>query len=80
MTAADGEIFAGYVHPPANKIGVARPGEGRLARARRQLAMHISFARPTYRSRDEVPAELVEAEREILEKLPEVESKPDGGS
>ena len=38
--------------------------------------MHIAFARPTYRTRDEVPAELVEAEREILEKLPEVESKP----
>ena len=39
--------------------------------------MHISFARPTYSSRDEVPAELVEAEREILVKLPEVESKPE---
>ena len=42
----------------------------------RELAMHIAFARPTYRSRDEVPAELVDAEREILVKLPEVESKP----
>ena len=38
--------------------------------------MHIAFARPTYRTRDQVPAELVDAEREILEKLPEVESKP----
>ena len=33
----------------------------------RQLAMHISFSRPTYSSRDQVPAELVAAEREILE-------------
>ena len=51
----------------------SRGGSPDLAR---QLAMHISFARPTYSSRDEVPAELVEAEREILVKLPEVESKP----
>ena len=50
-----------------------RSGSPELAR---QLAMHISFARPTYRSRDEVPAELVEAEREILLKQPDVESKP----
>ena len=40
--------------------------------------MHIAFARPTYRSRDQVPAELVDAEREILEKLPRAcESKPE---
>jgi elongation factor Ts len=76
MTADAGESFAAYVHPPANKVGVLieyKAGSPELAR---QLAMHISFARPTYRSRDEVPAELVAAEREILEKLPDVESKP----
>jgi elongation factor Ts len=38
--------------------------------------MHIAFSRPTYRTRDQVPAELVDAERGILEKLPDVESKP----
>ena len=38
--------------------------------------MHISFARPTYATRAEVPAELVSSERAILERLPEVESKP----
>ena len=65
-----------YVHPPANKIGVLARRRGGSPELARQLAMHISFARPTYRSRDEVPAELVEAEREILMKLPEVESKP----
>ena len=39
--------------------------------------MHISFARPTYSTRDDVPAELVEAEREILEHSDEVQSKPE---
>jgi elongation factor Ts len=75
MTASDGSTFVSYVHPPAHKIGVlleVRGGEPGMAR---QLAMHISFARPTFRSREEVPAELVQAEREILEKLPEVQGK-----
>ncbi len=76
MQSADGESFAEYVHPPANKIGVLLKVKGGSPELARQLAMHISFARPTYRSRDEVPAELVQAEREILEKLPEIEGKP----
>jgi elongation factor Ts len=75
LSAGEGEIFATYVHPPANKIGVVVQAKGSRELAR-QLAMHISFARPTYSSRDDVPAELVEAEREILMKQPDVESKP----
>ncbi len=76
MHAAEGENLAAYVHPPANKIGVLLAVKGGSPELARQLAMHISFARPTYSVRDEVPAELVASEREILEKLPEVESKP----
>jgi elongation factor Ts len=77
MTTADGESFSAYVHPPANKVGVLLEVKGGSPDLARQLAMHISFARPTYSSRDEVPAELVASEREILNKLPEVESKPE---
>ncbi len=75
IQSSNGEVLSGYVHPPANKVGVVVEGNGSPEVAR-QLAMHISFARPTYRSRDEVPAELVDAEREILLKQPDVESKP----
>jgi elongation factor Ts len=73
----DGETIAAYVHPPANKIGVlvrVRAGSPELAR---QLAMHISFAAPRYRSREEVPAEEVESERTIYENSDEVQSKPE---
>jgi elongation factor Ts len=76
LVAADGEVVASYVHPPANKIGV-------LVRARatpelaRLVAMHVSFAGPAYLTRDEIPAAAVQAEREIYEKLPEVQSKPE---
>jgi elongation factor Ts len=76
LSAGDGDIFATYVHPPANKIGVVVEAKGSPELAR-QLAMHISFARPTYASREEVPGELVQAEREILMKQPDVESKPE---
>lgn len=71
-----GETLAAYVHPPANKIGVLVKVRG-SAELARQLAMHISFAAPRYRSREEVPAEEVEAERGIYENSDEVQSKPD---
>jgi elongation factor Ts len=76
MTASPDSTFVSYVHPPANKIGVLLEVKGGEPGLARQLAMHISFARPTYRSRDEVPTSLIGAEREILEKLPEVQGKP----
>jgi elongation factor Ts len=76
LTASHGSTFVSYVHPPAHKIGVLLEVKGGDPGMARQLAMHVSFARPTYRSREEVPAELVQAEREILQKLPDIEGKP----
>ena len=77
MEAGEGESLAEYVHPPANKIGVLVRVKGESPVLARQLAMHISFANPLYRTRDEVPADKVEAEREIYSKQPDVESKPE---
>jgi elongation factor Ts len=72
----NGESFAAYVHPPANKIGVLVKAEGSPEAARR-LAMHIAFAAPRYATRAEVPEEEIASERAVYEKLPEVESKPE---
>ena len=77
MTAAHGEKFVSYVHPPAHKIGVLLKVKGGSPELPLQLAMHISFARPTYASRDQVPADLVATEREILQNSDEVQSKPE---
>jgi elongation factor Ts len=77
MHAVAGETFSAYVHPPANKIGVLLKVKGGSTELARQLAMHISWKRPTYASRAEVPLDLIASEREILEKLPEVQGKPD---
>lgn len=75
--AADGEVLAGYVHPPANKIGVLVKLAGGDAELGRLLAMHISFANPRYLARDEVPAELVAEERDVYMKQPDVAAKPE---
>jgi elongation factor Ts len=77
LVAGGGEVVASYVHPPANKIGVLVRAKASPELAR-QVAMHVSFARPRYLSRDEVPADEIEAERAIYEKLPDVASKPEG--
>jgi elongation factor Ts len=77
MEAGEGESLAEYVHPPANKIGVLVRVKGENPVVARRLAMHISFAQPRYRTRDEIPAEDVEAEREIYSKQPDVVSKPE---
>src|SRR4029450_3838667 len=41
------------------------------------LAMHISFAAPEWATRDDVPADVVEAERQIYLNSEELEGKPE---
>src|SRR5262249_47314982 len=45
--AKEGEVLTGYVHPPANKIGVLVHGKGNPDIAY-QLAQHISWTSPLY--------------------------------
>jgi elongation factor Ts len=75
--AAEGELIAEYVHPPAEKIGVLVRVKGSDPAAARRLAMHISFAAPRFRGVDEVPEEELANERAIYENQPDVQSKPE---
>jgi elongation factor Ts len=77
LEADDGDVLSTYVHGPANKVGALVRTRGGDPEAARSLALHLTFARPTYGARDEVPQELVDAEREILSKSEEVLSKPE---
>jgi len=77
LEAGDGETLAAYAHPPANKIGVLVRARGSEETAR-MLAMHISFGAPSWTRRDDVPAEIVGAERQIYLNSDEVQSKPEG--
>lgn len=75
--AVDGGRIAAYVHPPANKLGVLvhlRGGDDELAR---NLAMHISWSDPRWVGREDVPEDLLAAEREIYLNSDEVQSKPE---
>ena len=73
----DGDVIAAYVHPPANKIGVLVELEGGDEALARRLAMHISFAAPEWATRDEVPAEAIEAERQVYLNSDELLGKPE---
>jgi elongation factor Ts len=75
--AGDGEGLAAYVHPPANKLGAMVKVRGGTAELAREVAMHITFARPRFASRDEVPADEIEQERETLSRQQDVVSKPE---
>jgi len=77
MEAGEGETLSFYVHSPANKVGALVRTAGGDSLEARSLALHLTFARPTYGTRDEVPQELVDAEREILSNSDEVLSKPE---
>ena len=43
----------------------------------RDLAIHTAMANPTFKSRDDVPAEIIEAERTVLTEQAKQEGKPD---
>jgi elongation factor Ts len=73
----EGEVLNAYTHPPANKIGVLVKLEGGTAELARQLAMHISFAAPEWKSRDEVPPAKVDEERQVYLNSDELQGKPE---
>jgi elongation factor Ts len=73
----EGGTLSAYVHPPANKIGVLVALDGGSEELARQVAMHISFAAPEWTTREDVPADVVDAERQIFLNSDEVQSKPE---
>lgn len=75
--AVDGGIVSAYAHPPANKLGVLVQMRGGDADLARQLAMHISWSDPRWIGREDVPEDLVAAEKEIYLNSDEVQSKPE---
>jgi len=65
--------LAAYVHN--NRIGVLVDFEGDEDLGK-DLAMHVSFAKPAYLSRDQVPGEVVARERSIAEARAKESGKP----
>jgi len=75
--AGSGEIVGAYTHPPANKIGVLVKLAGGNEELARQLAMHISFAAPEWTTKEDVPADAIEAEKQVYLNSDELEGKPE---
>jgi elongation factor Ts len=76
--AVNGAVINGYSHPPANKLGVLVQVRGGSDEIARKLAMHIAASPATrWIGREDVPEEIVSAEREIYANSDEVQSKPE---
>jgi len=77
-------LVVSYLHG-AGKIGVLvevgtasaeAAGSETVAHLAKELALQVCSAEPAFVTRDQVPAELLEHEREILRAQPDVQSKP----
>lgn len=79
MVAADGNVIGHYEHIQGGRgvNGVLVEMSGADAELAHDIAVHIAFARPQYLTRDEVPADVVEAERQTLTTLTINEGKPE---
>jgi len=73
----DGGVLEGYVHPPANKLGVLLQLRGGSSELAHKLALHMASTTAQWISRDDVPADTVASEREIFANSDEVLSKPE---
>ena len=79
IDAADGNVLGHYEHVQGgrgvNAVLVEMSGaDDGMAH---DVAVHIAFARPRYLRREDVPAEVVEAERATLETITRNEGKPE---
>jgi elongation factor Ts len=77
FTRVDGGVVQGYAHPPANKLGVLVQLRGGASDFARRVAMQIAASAPQWVSREDVPEEIILAERDIYASSDEVQSKPE---
>jgi elongation factor Ts len=77
--AAAGAVLDTYLHVQSDRgvIGVLVELTGGDQALAHEVALHIASANPRYSSRDDVPPEVVAAEREVLENLTRNEGKPE---
>jgi elongation factor Ts len=73
----DGGIVDGYVHPPANKLGVLVQIRGGTTELAQHVAQQIAALAPQWITREDVPADIVATEREIFFNSDVVQSKPE---
>jgi elongation factor Ts len=75
--AVDGALIDGYAHPPANKLGTLVQLRGGSEDLAHKIALQIAAQAPQWIAREDVPEDVVAAEREIYANSDEVQSKPE---
>ena len=79
LEGGPGDIIESYLHMQGGRgvngvLVVLSDGTPELAH---DVAVHIAFARPKYLVREDVPADVVDAERQTLEAITRNEGKPE---
>lgn len=69
-----GETLGAYIH--GSKIGVLVSLKGGDAALGKDVAMHVAAVDPMVVSSDEVPADVLEKEKDIIRSQPDMEGKP----
>jgi len=79
IEAADGNVLDSYHHIQGGRgvNAVLVEIAGGSVELAHDIAVHIAFARPKYLSRDDVPADVVEAEKATLRTITLNEGKPE---
>ena len=79
LEAGADEVVETYNHLQAGRgiNAVAVVVKNGNAETAHELAVHIAFAKPLYLSRDDVPADEVDAERKTVEEISRNEGKPE---
>jgi elongation factor Ts len=78
-------LLDGYKHVQSERgtigvlveLGGVDPSDAKAGEVAHDIALHVASAAPKYVSREDVPADLVEKERAVLEELTRNEGKPD---
>jgi elongation factor Ts len=82
---ADGGLVDGYKHVQSERgtigvlveVGGVDPSDPKAVGVAHDIALHVASAAPRWVTREEVPAEVVESERGVLENLTRNEGKPE---
>jgi elongation factor Ts len=79
VDVADGQIVDTYLHRQEGRgvNGVLVVLAGGTQDVAHDIAVHIAFTKPEYLRREDVPADVVEEERETLTKISVAEGKPE---
>jgi elongation factor Ts len=75
VTKEDNEVFGAYTHM-GGKISTLTVLEGANEEVARDVSMHVTAQRPLYITRDEVPEEVINHEKEIIKEQAINEGKP----